>query len=80
MNKLKEIYLTIFTFPRYTLWKRTGQDKWWLGLPLLYVVVALIAIFSKTALFFITIYLILQAMYVWANFIEMDILTRGDKS
>jgi len=26
MNKIKEIFLTVFTFPRYTLWKIDKED------------------------------------------------------
>lgn len=80
MNKLKEIYLTVFTFPRYTLWKRSGKDRF---LESVVVYISVITIYLLVA--FKHDFRILQFIPIWVYIILWAIggsyyhsLKRGD--
>jgi len=82
MNKPKEIFLTVFTFPRYTLWKRTGQDKHsYIGtwtIYLLYLPLLALFIFTGTFLYFeVAILYVILSLIAHGKFIEF--IYRGDK-
>jgi len=80
MNRLKEIYLTVFTFPRYTMWKRTGKDKHsYIGTWTIYLPLLTWFIFTGNFLYLgVAILYIILSLIAHGKFIEF--IYRGDKS
>jgi len=80
MNKTKEIFLTVFTFPRYTLWKRTRQDKHsYIGTWTIYLPLLALFIFTGTFLYFeVAILYVILSLIAHGKFIEFKY--RGDES
>ena len=84
MNRLKEIYLTVFTFPRYTLWKRTRKDnnKEFITY---FVVCGFFAVLTfidnyKYLDRFFPFWILYMALFFIAEFLMQGVKHKGDKS
>lgn len=88
MNKPKEIYLTIFTFPRYNLWKRTGKDReasefiFWSVFYYIFIVIGHFLVFDNKGTLYPFVWTppIIGFMILWLYVrIRLEKVIKGDK-